>query len=135
MIILILILKSYSLFIRVVPVTSWPVIRYPADYLCRISSIQPDNQILWWSVRMFVCPSKRPYVFRMYVRQSLYLWIFTNLLCYSTKNLRNYAFICLFKGIFVVKYKRLNGSISGRIIWKSRIWSNIKNSWISGPTL
>ncbi len=33
------------------------------------------------------------------------------------KNLRNYAFNCSFKGIYVVKCKRLNCRIQGRIIW------------------
>ncbi len=35
------------------------------------------------------------------------------------KNLRNYALVWLFKGILVVKYKRLDWRISGRIILKS----------------
>ena len=62
----------------------------------------------------------------------------TNLLltyCYSTKNLRNYDFVCLFKVIFLVRYKRLNCRISGRIVSISGIRPDIKNGRISGPTL
>ena len=55
--------------------------------------------------------------------------------CYSTKNLRNYDFVCLFKVIFIVKYKRLNCRISGRIVSISGIRPDIKNGRISGPTL
>ena len=53
-------------------------------------------------------PSVRPSICNMYEL------LLTN--CYSTKNLRNYAFACLFKMIYVVKYKRLDCRISDRII-------------------
>ncbi len=32
--------------------------------------------------------------------------------CYCTKNLRKYTFVSLFKGLFVVEYKRLNCPLS-----------------------
>ncbi len=51
--------------------------------------------------------------------------------CFCTKNLRNYAFVSLFSGIFVIKYKRFNC----RIIPISGIRPDIKNGRISGPTL
>ncbi len=54
--------------------------------------------------------------------------------CHRTKNVRNYAFVCLFKGIFVVRYKRLNSQISSQIISISGIRLDIENGWISYPT-
>ena len=65
-----------------------------------------------WSV----CPSKCPYLF-MSVCPSIYnMYELLLTYCYRTKNLRNYAFVSLFKGIFVVKYKRLYCRIFGRIL-------------------
>ncbi len=55
--------------------------------------------------------------------------------CLSTKNLRNYAFVCLFNEIFVVKYKKIDCRICGRIIYKSGNRSDVKNGRISGPIL
>ena len=52
------------------------------------------------SKRLYVCLSVRPSICIMYELLLIY--------CYSTKNLRNYAFVSLFIGIFVVKYKILN---------------------------
>ncbi len=53
---------------------------------------------------MFVCPSKRPYACPS-VRPPIFNKFELLLIhCYSTKNLRNYAFVCFFQGIFVVKY-------------------------------
>ena len=54
---------------------------------------------------------------------------------YSTKNLKKYAFVCLFKEIFAVKNKRLNSRISGRIVSISGIRPDSENGRISGPTL
>ena len=65
-----------------------------------------------FSVRMSVCPSKRPYIC-LSVRPSIcnmYELLLTY--CYNTKYLRNYSFVRLFKGIFFVKYKSLNYRIS-----------------------
>ena len=70
---------------------------------------------------MSLCPSKRLYVcpsiFNMYKLLLTY--------CYSTKNLRNLAFVCVFKGIFVVKYKWINCRITGGInlITGTLLWS------------
>ncbi len=43
--------------------------------------------------------------------------------CYNTKKFRNYAFVCLFKEIFVVEYKRLNYWIFG-----------IQPDWLNEPS-
>ena len=56
--------------------------------------------IQFGSVRMFICTSKRPYI-RLYVRQFVLTYY------YSTNNLRNCDFVCLFKRIFCGKYVRL----------------------------
>ena len=60
------------------------------------------------SIAMSVRPSKRPY---LCLSVSPYELLLTY--CYTTKNLRNYAFVGLFKEIFVFKDKRLNCWISG----------------------
>ncbi len=47
---------------------------------------------------------------------------------YSTKNLRNFAFVCLFKGIFVVEYKRSGQMISIFGIWPDNVYIITYNS-------
>ncbi len=57
--------------------------------------------------------SKRPYVYPS-VRSSICnMYELSLTYCHIAKNLGNYAFVCLFTGIFVVKYNRLNGSYEG----------------------
>ena len=79
------------------------------------------------SVPIPVCLSISPSIFYMYELLLTY--------CYCTKNLRNYALVCFFKGIFFVKNKRLNCWISGRIISISGIRPDIRPNRISGPIL
>ena len=70
---------------------------------------------------MSVYPSKCPYV-------RLSICNINDLLlsyCYINKNLRNLAFVFLFKGIFVVNYKILNCRISGGMIQISGIRPDI----------
>ncbi len=54
--------------------------------------------------RPYECPSVRPSIFNMNELLQTY--------CYSTKNLRNYAFVCLFLGNRVDKYTGINARIS-----------------------
>ena len=76
--------------------------------------IQPDNRIFHQpkifvtkflitiqlgSVRMSLCPYVRPSI--CYMHEVLLTY------CYRTRNLRNYAMVCLFKRILVAQYKRL----------------------------
>ncbi len=102
--------------IQLIIYAGYPVLaRYPADK--RISGRITgycDRIIIFLKIRLgycvrpndhlLVCPSVRPSIFNMYELLLTYY--------YGTKNLRNYAFSCLFKGIFIVKYKRLNCFIS-----------------------
>ncbi len=55
-------------------------------------------------------------------------------ICQIRELLLTYTFACLFKGIFVAKYKRLNYRISSRIILISSIRPDIENCQISKPT-
>ena len=66
------------------------------------------NPFICISVQVSICISVCTSV-------NLYMYELLRIYCYSTKNFRNYAFVCLFKGIFVVKYKRLNCRISFQI--------------------
>ncbi len=96
----------------------WPDTGYPPDYLCRITGycnsknkfcykICNYNTIKLGSVRMYVCPSKhpctclsvRPTICNMYELLLTY--------CYSTKNVRNYAFVSLFKRFLLINIKDL----------------------------
>ncbi len=84
---------------------------YPIDYLCQLSSIRPEIavdkyvvtnfliRIQLGQVRMSECPSKRLHVC-LSVRPSICnIYELILAYCQSTKNLRNYAFACLFKGL------------------------------------
>ena len=50
---------------------------------------------------MSLCPSKRPYVFPSIFNMHELLLTY----CFSTKNLRNYDFVCLFKVILLLDIK------------------------------
>ena len=78
--------------------------------------LQSDRMSVFLSKRPYICPSLRLSFCNMYELLLTY--------CYSTKNLRNHTFVCLFKRIFVVKYKRFNCRISGRIVSISGIRPN-----------
>ncbi len=122
----------------------WSDTWYPPDHLGRISGrlpdIRPDNWILQSSAKKFcnktfnynsitvgpfVCMSVQTSIYYACLSVSpsicnIYVLLLTY--CYRTNNLRNYAFVSLFKGIFVVNYKRFK-------------LSDIQHYLISGPAL
>ena len=82
------------------------------------------------TVGIYVCKSVHLSICILNVRQSVIC-----LNCYNTKNLSNYAFVCLLKGIFVVKCKISNCRISGQIFSISSIRPDRKSDRIPDPTL
>ncbi len=105
--------------------------RYPADYLCRISDKRRITGYcdinLQYTIRVgpYVCMSVQTSIY-MSVCKSVNMYELLLIYCNTNKNLRNFAFVCMFKGIFVVKYKKIK-------LTDNR--PDIENAWKSSPTL